>query len=68
MIVRVDLYGKEGRQAPTKTVEKWRWMLKQELLSLSNSATEENSEKRSKYFAYQCGGRCHGEIYRAWRD
>ncbi|KAJ9609878.1 hypothetical protein H2200_006207 [Cladophialophora chaetospira] len=57
VIVRGDLYGKEGHVAPVKTVEKWKWMLKQEVVSLSKSDARETDSKASKYFAYRCGGR-----------
>jgi nitrite reductase/ring-hydroxylating ferredoxin subunit len=57
VIVRCDLYAKEGHVAPVKTLEKWKWMLKQELMTITRSGAEEKSSTSSKYFAYQCGGR-----------
>jgi hypothetical protein len=51
------LYAKEGHVAPVKTLEKWKWMLKQELMTITRSGAEEKSSTSSKYFAYQCGGK-----------
>lgn len=53
VVVRCDIYAKEGRGPPAPTVGRWKWMLEKELNSLSKP--DEVKSGRS-YFAYQCGG------------
>lgn len=58
IIVRVDLYTEAGHMMPLKAIERWKWMLKQEVLSWSKAEEEADNAQSSKYFAYQCGGKC----------
>ncbi|KAL6251416.1 hypothetical protein RBB50_001625 [Rhinocladiella similis] len=55
VVVRCDIYAKEGDAVPTNTVQKWKWLLERELTQLSKS--DETPESTGSYFAYQCGGR-----------
>jgi hypothetical protein len=48
--VRCDIFAKEDHSVAAKTVEKWKWMLQQELTGLSRQ------EAGTGDFAYQCGG------------
>lgn len=55
VVVRCDIYAREGYHAPAAMVERWKWMLEKELTSLSTSNASDDSTR--SYFAYQCGGR-----------
>lgn len=55
VVVRCDIYAKEGDAVPTNTVQKWKWLLERELTQLSKS--DETPESTGSYFAYQCGGK-----------
>ncbi|KAK5327605.1 hypothetical protein LTR93_002990 [Exophiala xenobiotica] len=55
VVVRCDLYAKEGYQVPTNAVERWKWMLEKELTQVPNS--DDTRVARGSYFAYKCGGR-----------
>jgi hypothetical protein len=55
VVVRCDLYAKEGYQVPTNAVERWKWMLEKELTQVPNS--DDTRVARGSYFAYKCGGK-----------
>lgn len=54
VVVRCDLYAKEGYQTQSAVVERQKWMLEKELLGLLQANVSHKSTKTS--FAYQCGG------------
>ncbi|KIX04917.1 uncharacterized protein Z518_05788 [Rhinocladiella mackenziei CBS 650.93] len=55
VMVRCDIYAKEGYTAPANTVDRWKWMLEKEVINLSKPVVSKTST--NSYFAYQCGGR-----------
>ncbi|KAI1616310.1 iron-sulfur cluster-binding protein [Exophiala viscosa] len=55
VIVRCDIYAKEGTNPSPQTFQRWKWLLEKELNVLSKP--DEAKASGRSYFAYQCGGR-----------
>ncbi|KIV78832.1 hypothetical protein PV11_06442 [Exophiala sideris] len=55
VIVRCDIYAREGRTPSAPTTQRWKWLLEKELNVLSKP--DEAKATGGSYFAYQCGGR-----------
>lgn len=67
VVVRCDIYAKEGYVAPSGTVEKWKWMLEKEIVSLSQPVDDVATKSARAFFSYQCGGELDLRALRALR-
>ncbi|KAL2400148.1 hypothetical protein ABEF93_005805 [Exophiala dermatitidis] len=55
VVVRCDIYAREGHQEPSDVVEREKWLLEKEFLNLPRTDTRDKASMTA--FAYRCGGR-----------
>jgi hypothetical protein len=53
--VRIDLYSKPTHEASAKSIQKWKWMLEQEIISFRKDGNKFMSKPVG--FSYECGGK-----------